>query len=59
MLESLFNNIVCLNFIKKRIQYICFPMNFSKIFKSTVFASAVENVLTSIFILVAFTKLLE
>ena len=35
VLESLFNNVVCLNFIKKRIQHRCFPVNFSKIFKNT------------------------
>ena len=35
MLESLFNE-PC-NFIKKRLQYRCYPVKFAKIFKNTFF----------------------
>ena len=33
VLESLFNKVACLkacNFIKKRLQYMCFPVNIAK-----------------------------
>ena len=58
MLESLFNKVVTLNFIKRRLQHRCFLLNFLKIIKSIYFVeylqrallpiavSAVENVLT-------------
>ena len=58
MLESLFNKVVTLNFIKRRLQHRCFLLNFLEIIKSTYFVeylqrallpiavSAVENVLT-------------
>ena len=40
MLESLFNNIVGLkacNFIKKRLQHRCFPLNIAKFLKTAFF----------------------
>ena len=43
VLESLFNNVVCLNFIKKRMQHRCFPVNFSKIFRNTYFVAYLQR----------------
>ena len=40
MLKSLFNNVAGLqtrNFIKKRFQHRCFPVNFAKLLKATFF----------------------
>ena len=45
MLESLFNKVVTLNFIKRRLQHRCFLLNFLEIIKSIYFVEY-QNVLT-------------
>ena len=46
VLESLFNKVlqVC-NFIKKRLQHRCFPMNIAKVLRATIFKNIWERLL--------------
>ena len=46
VLTLLFNKVTCLNFIKKRLQHMCFPVNTVKFFHNTHF---VERLSTAAF----------
>ena len=50
VLESLFNKVACLqaNFIKKKLQHRCFPVNIAKFFKDSFFIEHIRWLLLSI-----------
>ena len=53
MLESLFNKIAGLqacNFIKKRLQHSCFPVNIVTLFKNTNFQERLQTAAANVFL---------